>query len=227
MTSYAQFMTRLFGGRKVQKISIDAGLSCPNRDGTLSTGGCTYCRPDAFTPPYCKKSASITQQIADGKNFFAIKGKRTGYLAYFQAYTGTHTSIEQLRALCEEALRASDVVGIVIATRPDCVSEQTADFLAQLNDQTTVVVELGVETMHNRTLQLVNRCHDWNASVQAINRLHERDIIVGAHLILGLPNETIEDMEATIAAITKPKRLTKIRLTFKFLSEESNVTTKA
>ena len=174
---------------RVQKISVDAGFTCPNRDGRLSTGGCIYCDNRTFNPAYCQRQDSITQQLEAGKLFFARKYPEMKYLAYFQAYTNTYASIDHLHQLYEEALRVKDVVGIVIGTRPDCVSDELLDYLEDLNRRTFLIVEYGVESANDETLQRINRGHNFEQSRMAIEKTHQRSILTGAHIILGLPGE--------------------------------------
>ena len=180
-------------GCKVQKISIDAGFSCPNRDGTLATGGCVFCDNKAFSPAYCRGNKSVKRQVEDGISFFKRKYKDMKYLAYFQAFTNTYAPIEHLKSLYEEALSVEDVVGIVIGTRPDCVSDDILNYLEQLNRQTFMIVEYGIESTDNKILKRINRGHTYECSVRAIERTKERDILVGGHVILGLPGMTEED----------------------------------
>lgn len=207
--NYADFLSLRVSG-KVQKIAVNAGLTCPNRDGTLGWGGCSYCDNSAFNPSYCDPALSVAKQIELGKQFFGGKYPDMRYLAYFQAYTGTHAPFSKLQQLYDEALSVDDVVGIVIATRPDCVSDQLLDYLQELNSRALVIVELGVETIHDRTLQLINRCHDWATSRLTINRIAARGIAVGVHLILGLPGESDEDMIETVTEISRlPVKLVK------------------
>ena len=197
---FADFLGEHFAG-KVQKISINAGFTCPNRDGSKGHGGCTYCNNQTFNPEYCSTSASITEQLQKGKAFFARKYPTMRYLAYFQAYTNTYASVERLRAMYEEALSVPDVVGLIIGTRPDCVPNALLDYLAELSRRTFVMVEYGAETANDRTLQLINRGHSWADTADAVARTHARGIFCGLHLILGLPNETIHDFRATIDAV--------------------------
>ena len=178
---------------RVQKISVDAGFTCPNRDGRLSTGGCIYCDNRTFNPAYCQRQDSITQQLEAGKLFFARKYPEMKYLAYFQAYTNTYASIDHLRQLYEEALRVKDVVGIVIGTRPDCVSDELLDYLEDLNRRTFLIVEYGVESANDETLQRINRGHSFEQSRMAIEKTHQRGILTGAHIILGLPGEDAQE----------------------------------
>lgn len=180
-------------GCKVQKISIDAGFSCPNRDGTLATGGCVFCDNKAFSPAYCRGNKSVKRQVEDGISFFKKKYKDMKYLAYFQAFTNTYAPVEHLKSLYEEALSVEDVVGIVIGTRPDCISDDILNYLEKLNRQTFMIVEYGIESTDNKMLKRINRGHTYECSVRAIERTKERDILVGGHVILGLPGMTEED----------------------------------
>ena len=174
---------------KVQKISIDAGFSCPNRDVTIARGGCTYCDNRTFNPSYCHKRDSVTEQLEAGKRFFSTKYPEMKYLAYFQAYTNTYSPTSKLRAMYEEALAVKDVVGLVIGTRPDCVSNDLLDYLQELNKETFILVEYGIESANNKTLEYINRGHTFECSIDALERTHSRGIATGGHIILGLPGE--------------------------------------
>lgn len=174
---------------RVQKISIDAGFTCPNRDGRIGKGGCIFCDNKTFNPSYCESSKSITQQLEDGKAFFAKKYPDMKYLAYFQAYTNTYDSVESLRRMYEEALGVKDVVGIVIGTRPDCVSDELLDYLEELNRRTFLIVEYGIESCNDETLKLINRGHDFACAKRAVEETAKRGIKVGGHIIVGLPGE--------------------------------------
>lgn len=174
---------------RVQKIAVDAGFTCPNRDGRLSTGGCVYCDNRTFNPSYCNPLKSVTEQLEEGKRFFQQKYPDMKYLAYFQAFTNTYAPVSKLRKLYEEALRVPDVVGLVIGTRPDCVSDELLDYLEGLNRRTFLLMEYGVETANDATLRLINRGHDFACARQAVERTHQRGILTGAHVILGLPGE--------------------------------------
>lgn len=178
---------------RIQKISIDGGFSCPNRDGTVSAGGCTFCDNRTFNPSYCNPAKSIREQIQTGKDFFARKYPTMRYLAYFQAYSNTYAPLDTLRRRYEEALSQDGVVGIVIGTRPDCVTEETLDYLEELSRSTFVIVEYGIESVDNATLKRINRGHTFECSRDAIIATHERGILAGGHIILGLPGETAED----------------------------------
>ena len=177
---------------KVQKISLNAGFTCPNRDGTVGYGGCTYCNNQTFNPAYCKTEKTVTQQLEEGKQFFARKYPDMKYLAYFQAYTNTYGELQELKRKYEEALQVPDVVGIVIGTRPDCMPDELLDYLEELNHRTFLIVEYGVESTDNDTLKRINRGHSFEVATDAIRKTAERNIRVGAHIILGLPGETRE-----------------------------------
>ena len=178
---------------KVQKLSVDAGFTCPNRDGHIGTGGCIYCNNLSFSPAYCNRQLSVREQLEAGKRFFGRKYPDMRYMAYFQSFTNTYADLDHLRRLYEEALEVDDIVGIVIGTRPDCVSLPLLDYLQKLNRQTMVTVEYGIETANDQTLQLINRGHDFQCSRHAVELTAERGITVGGHIIIGLPGETAEE----------------------------------
>lgn len=193
MRTYGDWLKEQLGC-KVQKIALNAGFTCPNRDGTVGVGGCTYCNNQTFNPAYCATQKSVTEQLEEGKHFFARKYPDMKYLAYFQAYTNTYGDIEHCIALYEEALRVDNVVGIVIGTRPDCMPDALLDYLSELNRRTFLIVEYGVESANNDTLRAINRGHTWEQSVAAIERTTSRGIRVGIHTILGLPGEDHADL---------------------------------
>ena len=174
---------------RVQKISIDAGMTCPNRDGKISRGGCIYCDNRTFNPSYCHKHDSITEQLNAGKTFFERKYPEMKYLAYFQAFTNTYAPLDKLKSYYEEALAVDDVVGLVIGTRPDCVSEELLNYLEELSKRTFVLVEYGIESANDDTLKRINRGHDFACCRKAVEETHKRGILVGGHIILGLPGE--------------------------------------
>ena len=181
----------------MQKLSIDAGFCCPNRDGTLNTGGCTFCNNDAFNPSYCQPEKSITQQLDEGIEFHEWRYRKAGkYLAYFQAYSNTYAPLEVLKERYEEALRHEGVVGLVIGTRPDCVDEAKLDYIATLAQRHYVAVEYGIESCYDKTLARIHRGHDYACTVRAVKATAERGVHCGGHLILGLPGETREEMLA-------------------------------
>lgn len=202
--SYAGYFRRLFGDR-VQKLSVDAGFTCPNRDGRVGTGGCTFCINGAFTPSYCTPAKSITQQIDEGIEFHRNRYRTAHrYLVYFQSYSNTYAPLERLKAVYGEALRHPDIVGIVVGTRPDCVDEETLDYLAEVARDRYVAVEYGIESTRDATLRAVNRGHDFAAAEQAVRMTAGRGLAVGGHFILGLPGETdamLLDQTARINAL--------------------------
>ena len=179
---------------KVQKISLNAGFTCPNRDGTVGYGGCTYCNNQTFNPAYCKTEKTVTEQLVEGKQFFARKYPEMKFLAYFQAYTNTYAELEELKRKYEEALQVKDVVGIVIGTRPDCMPDTLLDYLEELDQRTFLIVEYGVESTDNDTLKRINRGHTFEVAEEAIRKTAARGIRVGAHIILGLPGESNEQL---------------------------------
>lgn len=190
---FADFLNEHFDG-KVQKISLHAGFTCPNRDGSIGVGGCTYCNNQTFSPDYCHTGKSITRQLDEGVAFFARKYPTMRYLAYFQAYTNTYGELEALKRKYEEALAHPGVVGLIIGTRPDCMPADLLDYLADLSRRTFVLVEYGVESTSDETLRRINRGHDFATSVDAIRRTSAAGVLVGAHMILGLPGESWEMM---------------------------------
>lgn len=196
---------------KVQKISINAGFTCPNRDGSVGYGGCTYCNNQTFNPAYCDNGKSVRRQLEEGKLFFAHKYPEMKYLAYFQAYTNTYAGLEELKRKYEEALAVEDVVGIVIGTRPDCMPDSLLDYLEELNKHTFLLVEYGIESTHDDTLKRINRGHTFAVSADAIRRTAARGILVGGHIILGLPGEDRE-MLIKQAGILSELPLTTLKL---------------
>lgn len=193
---YKEFGTWLQAelGCKAQKLSVDAGLTCPNRDGTLGRGGCTFCDNRTFNPAYCRQGGSITDQLEAGKRFFARKYPTMKYLAYFQSYSNSYGTLSHLKELYEEALRVPDVVGLVIGTRPDCMPDALLEYLEELNRRTFLLVEYGVESANEETLVRVNRGHTFAQARECIIRTAQRGIRVGVHMILGFPWETRSEL---------------------------------
>ena len=182
-------------GYRLQKIVIDGGFSCPNRDGSIARGGCTYCDNNAFHPNYSISSKSIFTQIEEGIEFHLGRYRNTShYLAYFQPYSNTYAPLEVLKEKYETALNHPKVDGIVIGTRPDCVDDAKLDYLAELSKNHIVIVEYGIESCYNRTLEHINRGHSWEQAVEAVEKTADRGIFQGAHFIFGLPGETKEDL---------------------------------
>lgn len=203
--AYNDFSTflREYFDCKVQKISINAGFTCPNRDGVKGLGGCTYCNNQTFNPEYCRTEKSVRQQLEEGRVFFARKYPEMKYLAYFQAYTNTYSELETLKQKYEEALSVKDVAGLVIGTRPDCMPDDLLDYLQELQKSTFVLVEYGIESTHDETLCRINRGHSYAEAVDAVCRTAERGIITGGHIILGLPGETHESMMTQAGELSK------------------------
>lgn len=207
---YSDFLADRFPGRKMQKLTVDAGFSCPNRDGTLSRGGCSYCNNSSFSPMSDgsgRTHLSVPEQIERSREFFGRKYPDMGYLAYFQSYTNTHGEISRLLALYDEALGAPGVEGLVIGTRPDCLPEPLLDALeGRRRTGARIMIELGAESSYDETLRRVNRCHTWACVEDAVARLRRREIPVGLHLIMGLPGESRAMMLETVrhAAALRP-----------------------
>jgi len=196
LNAYSDYFRKKFGER-VQKITIDAGFTCPNRDGTCGTGGCTFCNNQAFNPSYNHPEKPIAEQIRQGMAFHRKRyRKATRYLAYFQAYTNTYAKLEELVAIYDQALAIPEVMGIVVGTRPDCVDDSILDYFRELSKRCYVTVEYGIESVFNRTLERVNRRHDVEKSLWAVSETAGRGIRVGGHVIIGLPGETREDFLA-------------------------------
>ncbi|MBO5675218.1 MAG: TIGR01212 family radical SAM protein [Bacteroidaceae bacterium] len=182
---------------KLQKIMLDGGFTCPNRDGRVGQGGCSFCLCESFNPEYCRKHDSITEQLEAGKKFFEGKYPRMKYLAYFQAYSSTYAPLEVLRQRYDEALAVKDVVGLVVATRPDCINEEILALFVSIREKGyAVAIELGCESFYDRTLARVNRGHTSRQSIDAIHLCHKYGIPVTVHLMFGLPGESRDDIIA-------------------------------
>jgi radical SAM protein (TIGR01212 family) len=200
---YGSAMRRKLGGR-VQKLAIDAGLSCPNRDGTIGFGGCTFCLGEAFSPAYCREATSITEQIERALRFHSARNRRAdSYLAYFQSNTNTHADIVHLERLYNEALSHPAISGIIIGTRPDCITFEILQLLEYIAQSKYVAVEYGIESVYDTTLAHVNRGHDFATAISAVAQTKAAGIDVGAHFILGLPNERATDIFNGIAHINR------------------------
>ena len=194
--SYPEYFRKRFGER-VQKVSIDAGFSCPNIDGTKARGGCTYCNNRSFNPSYCSPRKSITRQIDDGIEFHRFRYRRVKkYLAYFQAFSNTHAPLSELKKIYNQAIQHPAITGLVIGTRPDCMDEEKLDYFAKLAKDKYLSIEYGIETTNNESLRRVNRYHTFEDSIEAIEATAARNIPVGAHLIFGLPGEKRDEMLA-------------------------------
>jgi uncharacterized protein len=194
---------RLHFQKRIQKISVDAGFTCPNRDGTKGTGGCTYCNNQAFSPPYCDPTESISSQLQKGIDFFSGKYPSMHFLAYFQSYSNTYAPLDVLKKKYNEALRHPKVIGLVIATRPDCLEPEVLDYLADLSCSCYIMLELGIESHLNATLERINRCHTFQDSVHALEETRRRGIRTCAHMILGLPGEEREHFLDQARAVSR------------------------
>ena len=208
--SYSGYFKRLFGSR-MQKLTINAGFTCPNRDGRVGTGGCTFCNNEAFTPSYCTPAKSVTQQLEEGIAFHRNRYRTAQrYLAYFQSFSNTYAPLEELRRIYDEALAHPLVAGLVIGTRPDCVDDAVLDYFANVARERYVIIEYGIESCCDATLQAVNRGHDFACARQAVEATAARGIHTGAHFILGLPGES-DDMLIASADITNSLPLNTVK----------------
>lgn len=192
--SYAEYFKKQFGGR-VQKLAIDAGFTCPNRDGFKGLGGCTYCDNDAFNPSYCHPEKSILTQIEEGIEFHVRRYRRAShYLAYFQPYSNTYAPLEKLKEIYSQALSFPEIIGLVIGTRPDCIDEEKLEYFRDLAESKYIMLEYGIESCYNRTLERINRGHTFEDSIAALGMTSQNGIKTGVHMIFGLPGETRDEM---------------------------------
>lgn len=191
--AYGQFLKNRFGCR-VYKVSVDAGFSCPNRDGTVSTGGCTYCNNDSFSPRTANRFKSVSEQVREGIAYYRSRAKADRFIVYFQPFSNTHAPLDQLRPLYEEALNSPDVVGISVGTRPDCIDEEKIEWFESAAARHFITLEYGLQSVNDATLARINRGHDFRCWADAMRRTRGRGIWLGAHLILGFPWESREDI---------------------------------
>ncbi|MDA2918565.1 TIGR01212 family radical SAM protein [Desulfobacterota bacterium AH_259_B03_O07] len=191
--SYSNFLKEKFGCR-VHKVSVDMGFTCPNRDGSVAIGGCVYCNNDSFVPPYARSRFSMHTQIKNGMNYLKKRFKAEKFMVYFQAYTNTYDDAEKLEKLYREALIYENVIGIVVGTRSDCIDREKLALLEELARECFVSLEYGIESIYDRTLEYMNRGHDYKSVVEAIDLTKNRGIYIGAHIIVGMPTETEEEM---------------------------------
>ena len=199
---YSSFI-KLYFGERVQKIALDIGFSCPNRDGSKGYGGCTYCNNNTFNPEYCEPQKSIQEQLEHGIQFFSKKKNYNHYLAYFQAYTNTYATIDSLKKMYEDALKVPNIIGLVIGTRPDCISDEVIEYLSFLSKKYFIALEFGVESTNEKTLLDVNRCHTFEETKNTFEKCKNKGFHLGAHLILGLPGETKTDLLKHAIEISK------------------------
>ena len=194
--AYTNYIKALFSGR-VQKLSVNAGMSCPNRDGLLDTRGCLFCENKAFNPGYCRSEKSISQQLREGMKFHRQRYRKANiYLAYFQAFSNTHAPVDRLAALYYQALETNGIAGLVIGTRPDCIDKEKLDLLESLAKKWYIKIEYGIASCYDKTLTLINRRHSFAQTVEAIRKTADRGIETGGHMIFGLPQESYEEMLA-------------------------------
>jgi radical SAM protein (TIGR01212 family) len=191
--SFGPYMKKKFGS-SVYKVSVDAGFSCPNRDGTISTTGCIYCNNDSFMPGSCKPELSIREQIRNGIYQIRKRYKAEKFLVYFQPYTNTYAPVAELERLYKEALSEPSVIGLAIGTRPDCVDEEKINLFEKLAKGYFILIEYGMQSIHDRTLEFINRGHNYSTFLKSINMTRNKGIYVGAHVIVGFPTESKEEM---------------------------------
>ena len=208
--AYSNYFRNIYGAR-VQKVSIDAGFTCPNRDGSKGSGGCTYCNNDAFNPSYCQPVKSVSEQIEEGIKFHRWRyNEAVSYLAYFQAYSNTYAPLDTLKRLYGEALRYPGVTGLIIGTRPDCIDDEKLAYIRELSEKFYVAIEYGIESCYNKTLKRINRGHTFEEAVEALEKTNALGITSGAHFIFGLPGETRKEMMEQVDIIsTLPIRTVK------------------
>src|SRR5450759_205781 len=201
--AYSNYFRNIYGAR-VQKVSIDAGFTCPNRDGAKVFGGCTYCNNDAFNPSYCDSVRSVSEQIGEGIKFHKWRyNEAVSYLAYFQAYSNTYAPLEKLKILYEEALNYPGVVGLIIGTRPDCIDDEKLEYIKELSERYYIAIEYGIESCHNKTLLRINRGHSFEDAVFTLEKTAALGINAGAHFIFGLPGETRDEMLKQVDIISR------------------------
>lgn len=191
--SFGPYLKAMFGS-VVYKVNVDAGFTCPNRDGTVGYGGCIYCNNDSFRPSACKPTLSISEQIKNGIDYLSSRFKAKKFLVYFQPYTNTHAETKHLQSLYTEALANPHVIGLAIGTRPDAVDEQKLDMIAGLARDKFILIEYGLQSIYDKTLKYINRCHSFEQFVSAVRETTSRGIHTGVHLIAGFPTESKEEM---------------------------------
>lgn len=190
--SFGEYLKEIFG-KKVYKVNVDAGFTCPNRDGTLGYGGCIYCNNSSFRPPSCAPEISLTEQISRGIEHVKKKYKAKAFLVYFQPYTNTYAPVEKLERLYREALSFPEVIGLAIGTRPDCVDDEKLHLLKELSKTHLIIIEYGLQSIYDKSLKFIRRGHDYQRFLKAVYDTYEKGILVGAHIIVGLPTETKEE----------------------------------
>jgi radical SAM protein (TIGR01212 family) len=198
----SNYLKKEFGTR-IQKLSIDAGFTCPNRDGTTGTGGCAYCNNDAFNPSYCDKDKPVERQIEEGIRFHESRYRSAGkYFAYFQAFSNTYGSVDDLKRIYAPALEHDEIVGIIAGTRPDCIDEYKLEYFASLSEKYYVVIEYGIESVYDTTLQKINRGHTFEQAVRALELTKNFGVKSGGHFIFGLQEETRRQMKNSVSIVS-------------------------
>lgn len=199
--TYSSYLSGRFGC-KVNKVSLDLGFTCPNRDGKLAIGGCIYCNNDSFVPPYARSRFTLEEQITGGMKYLKNRFKAKKFIAYFQAYTNTYSSVGELEDLYRQALSYPDVIGLAIGTRSDCIDEEKLDMIQRLAEDVYVSLEYGIESIYDKTLQFMNRGHDYDSVVKAIDLSKGRGLHLGVHIIVGFPTETEDEMLAMAGEVS-------------------------
>lgn len=189
-------------GYRVNKLSVDMGFTCPNRDGNLAVGGCVYCNNDSFVPPYARARFSMDQQITNGMDYLKKRFKAEKFIVYFQSYTNTYDSVEKLEEMYRNALKYEDVIGIAVGTRSDCIDEEKINMFEKLAKHCYVSLEFGIESIYDKTLEFMNRGHDYQSVLDAIEMSKGRGFEIGAHIIVGMPTETREEMLAMAGEVS-------------------------
>lgn len=200
--AYKDYLRERFGGR-LQKVSVDAGFTCPNRDGVKANGGCTYCNNLSFVPPYCKPGMTIAEQAGAGVEYLARRYKARQFIAYLQAYSNTYAPLPYLKSIYSQALSHPDIQGLAIGTRPDCVDPEKLDYLESLAREYYISIEYGLESINDRTLEAINRAHTFSEWAEAVNMTAGRNIHICSHLIFGLPGDSREQMLETAAVVSQ------------------------
>jgi len=191
--SYSNYLKERFGC-KVHKVSVDVGFTCPNRDGSVARGGCIYCNNDSFVPPYARARYSMDFQLRNGIRYLAKRFKAKKFIVYFQAYTNTYSEVDDLEQMYRDALKYEDVIGLAIGTRSDCIDEEKLDMIQKISKETYVSLEYGIESVYDKTLEFMNRGHDYESVLRAIEISRDRGFDIGAHIIIGFPTETVLEM---------------------------------
>lgn len=191
--SFGSYIRKRFG-TSVYKVNVDAGFTCPNRDGTIGDSGCIYCNNDSFRPNSCRPTLSVSEQIKSGIEYIKKRYKAEKFLVYFQPYTNTYGLVDELERLYKEALSESSVIGLAIGTRPDAIDEDKIALLESLADKDFILVEYGMQSIYDRTLEFIKRGHNYATFRKALDLTQDRGIFIGAHIIVGFPTETREEM---------------------------------